>query len=227
MGRTALYRDDVWRPARAEVTLEPTALTFVLPGGRRRRFDLDGCEPVATDGCIAKGERVADEGVGQWRPGATSSRGVERRFVKMLALERGGSPQAVVVTPPEEGAVAPKIVSVPEAPKDAAIVDAATWDALAGFILGGGRVAALAVADLARLAMIATPQFAILIGEVAAQRALDWVAMARGPVRGVPDLDLALQPLFVAARTSQRAGEALIAALAYAAGSARRRRRYR
>lgn len=207
MGRTALYRDDVWRPARAEVTLEPTALTFVLPGGRRRRFDLDGCEPVASDGCLA--------------------RGAERRFVKMLALERNGAAPAVVVTPPEEGAVAPKIVRVPEAPKDAAIVDAATWDALAGFILGGGRVAALAVADLARLAMVATPQFAILIGEVAAQRALDWVAMARGPVRGIPDLDLALQPLFVAARTSQRAGEALIAALAYAAGSARRRRRYR
>lgn len=209
MGRTALYRDDVWRPARAEVTLEPDALIFALPDGRRRRLDLDGCEPIASDGCM------------------TQARGVERRFVRMLALERGGAAQAVMVTPPEEGAVAPKIVRVPEAPKDAAIVDAATWEALAEFILGGGRVAALAVADLARLATIATPQFAVLIGEIAAQRALDWVAMAHGPVRGVPDLDQALQPLFVAARTSPRAGEALIAALAHAAGSARRRRRYR
>lgn len=227
MGRTALYRDDgPWRPARAEVHLEGDALTIAMPDGRRRRHELHGCEPFTVDGCVAaRGDA--------WQPGSESRRGVERRFVRMLVLERparSASPSeitAVIVTPPDEGTVAPGVVRVPEAPGDAAIVEARVWEALADFVLNGGRLAALAVAELARLAMIATPQFATLIGEVAAQRALDWVTMARGPVRGEPDLDLALRPLHEAARRSPRAAEALVAALAHAAGSSRRRRRYR
>ena len=90
--------------------------------------------------------------------------------------------------------------------------------------LGGGRLAACAVADLARLATIATPQFAALIGEVAAQRALELVWAAYGPLRGRSDLDAALQPLVDAARDSPRAAEALVSALAHAAGVTRRRR---
>jgi hypothetical protein len=83
----------------------------------------------------------------------------------------------------------------------------------------------MSVADLARLACIATPQFAVLIGEVAARRALELVWMVSGPLRGLHDLDAALQPLTDAARSSPRAGDALISALAHAAGITRRRRR--
>ena len=79
----------------------------------------------------------------------------------------------MIITPPDQGAVAPNVVRVPEAPPEAAIVDVRAWDALADWVLGGGRLAACAIADLARLASIASPQFAVLIGEVAAQRALE------------------------------------------------------
>ncbi|HEY1547848.1 MAG TPA: hypothetical protein VGG28_08510, partial [Kofleriaceae bacterium] len=80
-------------------------------------------------------------------------------------------------------------------------------------------------AELARLACISTPQFAVIIGEVAAQRALELVWVAAGPLRGAVELDAVLQPLVDAARNSQRAAEALVSALAHTAGATRRRRR--
>ena len=79
------------------------------------------------------------------------------------------------------------------------------------------------IADLARLAAIATPQFAALIGEVAAQRALELVA-GNGPLRGGHDLEAALRRCVRRAALAARA-EALVSALAHAAG--RRRKRYR
>ena len=209
MGRTALYRDPVpFRPARAEVQLEPDALQIRLPDNRWQRFSLDGCTPTAGDGFVAA------------RIDARS----ERRVVRMLSLEQRHA-RIVVITPPDQGAVAPNVVRVPEAPPEAAIVDASEFDALADWVLGGGRLAACAIVDLARLAAIASPQFAAVIGEVAAQRALELVWAARGPLRGGSDLDTALQPLADAARHSQRAAEALFAALAHVAGATRRRRR--
>ena len=97
--------------------------------------------------------------------------------------------------------------------------------------MGGGRFAGCSIADLARLAAIATPPFAVLIGEVAAQRALELAWAARGPLRGGFDLDPVLQPvldtilhpLIAAARQSSRVAEALVAALAHAAGARRMR----
>lgn len=211
MGRTALYRDPVpFRPARAEVTLEPDVMFLRMPDGRLRRHVLDGTTSTAEDGFVAARND-------------TSSR-VERRFVRMLIVE-GAHDRTVVITPPDQGAVAPNVVRVPEAPADAAIVDSRAWDALADWVLGGGRLAACAIEDLARLAAIASPQFAVLIGEVAAQRALELVWGARGPLRGGSDLESALHPLTEAARESPRAAEALVSALAHAAGAGRRRRR--
>jgi len=64
-----------------------------------------------------------------------------------------------------------------------------------------------------------------LIGEVAAQRALERVWAAAGPLRGLDDVDAALDPLVLAARQSPRVADALVAALAHAAGATRRRRR--
>lgn len=205
MGKTALYRDPVpYRPARAHVELEPNVLVVRMPSGWLRRHILEGTSPAVSDGFVTA---VLDAGRAQ------------RRFVRMLAIGR-----LTVITPPEQGAVAPNVVRVPEAPADAAIVDRATWDALAEWLLGGGRLAAYTIAELARLACIASAHFAVLIGEVAAQRALEHAWPVGGPLRGGGDVDAALQPLVHAARSSPRASEALIAALSHAAGAKRRRR---
>jgi hypothetical protein len=206
VGKTALYRDPVpYRPARARIELEPDVLVVEMPDGWTRRHVLDGVSPAVTDGFVTAGQAAGR---------------VQRRFVRMLSLGR-----VTVITPPEQGTVAPNVVRVPEAPSDAAIVDAPTWDALAEWLLGGGRLAACSVAELARLACIATPQFAVIIGEVAAQRALELVWVAAGPLRGVIELETVLQPLVDAARSSSRAAEALVSALSHAAGAKRRRRR--
>lgn len=212
MGRTALYRDPLpFRPARAEVQLDPDVLVLRMPDGRPRHHALDGTTPVAVDGFVAA--RID----GRW----------QRRFVRMLILE-GRVERTVVITPPDRGAVAPNVVCVPEAPAEAAIVDPGPWEALADWVLGGGRLAACSIDDLARLATISSPQFAVLIGEVAAQRALERVWAARGPLRGgSPDVESALQPLAEAARASPRAAEALVSALAHAAGASRQRVRLR
>jgi hypothetical protein len=207
VGRTALYRDFVIeRPARAEVQLEPDALVLILPDGLARWHALDGAHALTSDGCVAT------------RAGGR----VHRRFVRMLILERDGA-RCFVITPPDQGAVAPNVVRVPEAPDDAVVIDARAWEALAEWVLGGGRLASCSLAELARLACIATTQFAALIGEVAAQRALEHAWASGGPLRGGSDVESALQPLFDAARTNSRASEALVSALAHAAGATRRR----
>jgi len=198
-----------FKSACAKVQLESDVLLVEMPDGWSRRHVLDGVTATIDDGFV-----MARRDGGR----------VERRFVRMLQLERGGR-HVAVITPPERGAVAPNVVRIPEAPHDAAIVEPGVWEALAEWLIGGGRLGALSVAELARLACIATPQFAVLIGEVAARRALDLVWVAAGPLRGLHDLDAALQPLADAARASPRASEALISALAHAAGVTRRRRR--
>jgi hypothetical protein len=206
VGKTALYRDQVpFRPARAHIELEPDVLVVEMPDGWTRRHVLDGISPAVSDGFVIAGLLAGR---------------VQRRFVRMLSLGR-----VTVITPPEQGAVAPNVVRVPEAPADAAIVDAPTWDALAEWLLGGGRLAACSIGELARLACIATPQFAVIIGEVAAQRALELVWVAAGPLRGALELDALLQPLVDAARSSPRGAEALVSALSHAAGATRQRRR--
>jgi hypothetical protein len=233
MGRTALYRDEVFRPERAEVQLEPDTLLLVMPDGRTYRHELHGIAASTVDGCVversARGssENIVQVPGGRARPAPPR---VLRRFVRMLVLERerrgSREPDRVyVITPPDHGAVAPNVVSVPEAPVDAAVVDTRAWEALSDWVLAGGRLAACAIPDLARLACIATPPFAALIGEVAAQRALEHVWGATGPLRAGFDLDSALQPFVDAAKHSPRANDALVSALSHAAGAARRRRR--
>lgn len=209
MGRTALYRDPTpFHTARAEVQLDVEIVILRMPDGRLRRLGLDGASPLAIDGCVRAHVDVY----------------AERRFVRMLVLEHARNSD-VLITPPEHGAVAPSVVRLPEAPTDAAVLEPNAWEALADWVIGGGRLAACTIAELARLATIATPAFAVLIGEVAAQRALELGWMSRGPLRGCIDLDAALQPFVQAARYSPRAAEALVSALAHAAGSTRRRRR--
>lgn len=220
MGRTVLYRDPVpYRPARADVQLDSDVLVLLMPDGRVRRHALDGVAAMTMDGFVAQpAARGSEPEIVRGRRGAqAASQRMLRRFVRMLVFERGGD-RHVVITPPDHGAVAPNVVSVPEAPSDAAVVDMRAWDALSEWLLGGGRLSACSIADLARLACIATPQFAVLIGEVAAQRALEQVWAASGPLRGYMDLDAALQPLVDAAKSSPRASDALVSALSHAAG---------
>jgi hypothetical protein len=207
-------------------------LVIEMPDGWTRRHLLHGVLATISDGCVAR--RGPETGFDRSRVGVLADArhhaaegapvAKQRRFVRTLTIERLGR-IAVVITPPEQGAVAPNVVNVPEAPTDAAIVDTPTWEALAEWLVGGGRLASCSISDLARLACIATPQFAVLIGEVAAQRALDLVWIAAHPLRSMADLDAALQPLVDAARHSPRAGDALVSAFAHAAGSTRRRRR--
>jgi hypothetical protein len=200
MGRTALYRDiEPWSPPRAEVQLDADMLWLRMHDGRIWRHALHGCEPIIDDGCYVSRD--------------------QRRFVRMLMLDS----DTVIITPPERGAVAPTVVLVPEAPASAWIIEEHAWDVLAEWVSGGGRLGACTLQDLARLATIASSQFASLIGEVAAQRALELVWATRGPLRGGTDLEIALQPFVDAARTSSRAAEALISAFAHAAGVRRRR----
>lgn len=214
MGRTALYRELApFRPARAEVQLDADVLVLAMPDGRQRRHMLDGSSATLLDGfVVVRDARTRIDA----RP--------ERRFVRMLSLERDHE-RHVVITPPDRGAVAPNVVRLPEAPDEAAIVDDHAWDALAEWIMGGGRLTGCSITDLARLAAIATPPFAMLIGEVAAERALELAWATRGPLRGAADVDSALHPLATAARQSPRVAEALIAARAYTAGAFRRKRR--
>jgi hypothetical protein len=221
-----LYRDPVpYRPARAQVQLESDALGLVMPEGRTRWVPLDGIAATTADGCVAQpSARGSSEDIARLPRAAPAAPRVLRRFVRMLVLERGGE-RHVVITPPDHGAVAPNVVSVPEAPVDAAVIDTRAWDALSEWLLCGGRLSACSIQDLARLACIATPQFAVVIGEVAAQRALEIVWSHTAPLRGGFDLDTALQPLVDAAKYSPRASEALVSALSHAAGAARRRRR--
>lgn len=209
MGRTALYRDPVpLRSARAEVHLDRDVLLLAMPDGRPRRYVLDGYAVACVDGYVRARIDI------RW----------ERRFVRMLVLEREHERHAII-TPPEHGAVAPNVVRVPEAPIDAAIVDSRAWEPLADWLMSGGRLAGCSIADLARLAEIATSPFAALIGEVAAQHALELTWATRGPWRGSFDLESALAPLVAAARRSPRVDEALTAALAHASGALRPRRR--
>jgi hypothetical protein len=197
-----------------------------MPDGKTRRLGLDGVAATVSDGCVAQpSARGSTPDITRVAAVAHAAPPrVLRRFVRMLVLDRGGD-RHVVITPPDHGAVAPNVVSVPEAPQEAAVVEQHAWDALADWLLSGGRLSACSIPDLARLACIASPQFAVLIGEVAAQRALEHVWAASGPLRGSSDLDSVLQPLHDAAKQSPRASEALISALSHTAGATRRRRR--
>lgn len=193
---------------RASLALDADSLSLLLPSGLTRRYPLDGCAVVTLD--------------------ATCN----RRFVRMLILERvaphmssfAAEERLVLITPPEHGAIAPAAARLSAAPRDAILIEPEEWEALTRWLLGGGRLAACSMVELARLAAIASPQFAVVIGEVAANLALEVLWDAVGPTRGRSSFDDSLRPLYDSARRSPRAADALMAALAHAAVAPRARR---
>lgn len=209
--RTALYREPPTpSPQRAVVSLDADSLSLTMTDGQTRQHALDGCAVVTVDAAC------------------------HRRFVKMLVVEwaatlrrMASAERLFLITPPERGAIAPGAARLPAAPRDAVVLDNDEWEALASWLSGGGQLGGCSVRELAGLAAIASPQFAVVIGEVAAAIALDAVWAAFGPLRGVGDLEQALLPLYDAARRSPRAADALIAALAYVSVAPRYRARSR
>lgn len=202
--RSALYtRPKPTHVPHARVELERDLLFITMPDGRWRNLTLNGCSFVAGDA-----RRT-------------------HRFVRHLSIFLSADRErADLITPPDEGAIAPRGARLPEAPAGAAVVRPSEWDAVADWLSSGGRLGGRTVAELARLARIATPQFAVVIGEVAAKVAAEMIWEKCGPMRGSADMRHSLRPLQEAAREHPRAADALVAALAATAvmRSSRRRR---
>jgi len=184
---------------RTRVAIGGAELLLSLPDGREREFSLEGADLAVGDATFTQ------------------------RFVRHLHLETGFS-ELDLITPPEEGSIAPRAAQLPRAPDEAGVVDRSVFDILVEWLIGGGRLGGRTIEDLARLSRLASPAFAVVIGERAGQLALEGTWPFGGPMRGGAtgdDLRRRLQPLEVAARDSERAGEALVAALAACAGERR------
>lgn len=167
-------------------------LLLTPPGGGERSFALAGADLAVGDATFTQ------------------------RFVRHLHLETGDA-ELDLITPPEQGAIAPRAAQLPRAPDEAGIVDRPAFDILVEWLLGGGRLGGRTIDDLARLAPLASPAFAVVIGERAGHLALEGTWPFGGPMRGGAigdDVRRRLQPLEAAARDSERAGYALVAALA-------------
>ena len=178
------------RTARARVELERDRLLITSPEGGRRAVDLGWVRFVVRDATAAS------------------------RFVRRLDLDCP-SGAFCFITPPENGAIAPRALNLPPAPGDAYVLESEAWETLADWLRGGGRLSGRTIPELARLARLATSPFAISIGEVAAQVACEMTWERAGPMRSsAADPRELLRPLEEAARSSARAADALVAALA-------------
>lgn len=203
MGRcTALYSNALLAPApRTQVELARDELFLRFPDGRWQRVALHGCRVTVSD--AASSVMVSDAACSQ-------------RFVRRLALDSECA-RLDFITPPERGAIAPRAAGLPGVSHDAAVVETSSWEALADWLLSSGRLAGRTVAELARLACVATPQFAVIIGQLAARVAAEMSWDRCGPMRDSGGVPNALRPLAEAARSSPRAADAFMAARAAAA----------
>jgi hypothetical protein len=178
------------RSARSAVELEHDRLLISAPDGGRVALDLRWARFVVRDASAAS------------------------RFVRELSVECA-SGAVCFITPPEEGAIAPRALGLPPAPSDSIVLDPNVWETLADWLRGGGRLSGRTIRELARFARVATSPFAIAIGEVAARVAREMTWERGGPMRSSAlDPRELLRPLEEAARDSARAADALVAALA-------------
>jgi len=169
-------------------------LHLTPPGERARDFALAGADVAVGDATFA------------------------RRFVRHMRLWSAAD-VVHLMTPPEEGAIAPRAAQLPRAPEDAGVIDRQAFDTVHDWLASGGRLGGRTIEELARLARLATSAFAAVIGERAAQMAADTIWPFGGPMRGGAtgdDVRRRLRPFEVAARDSDRVAEALVAALAAA-----------
>lgn len=194
----ALYAKPPAHSVRARVELARDVLFLELPDGRNRSMLLNGARFAVRDATRA------------------------RRFVRHLKIYLADG-RADLITPPEEGCIAPRAAQLPGVPDDAIIVEAHAWEAVVDWLEGGGRLGGRTIAELARLAAIASAQFAITLGEWAAQVALEMTWERRGPLRGGSEVHHSLRPLEEAANRHPRAADALVAALSQTAGAVRGR----
>lgn len=181
--------------SRTRLEIGGGALHLTPPDGRAREFALAGADLAVADATFA------------------------RRFVRHLLLSTAAG-DVHLITPPEEGAIAPRAAELPRAPDDAGILDRHAFDTLADWLASGARLGGRTIEELARLARLATSAFAAVIGERAAQMARETIWAFGGPMRGGAtgdDVRHRLRPLELAARDSDRAAEALVAALAASA----------
>jgi len=128
-------------------------LLLTLPDGRACAFALEGADLAVGDATFTQ------------------------RFVRHLHLATGAA-ELDLITPPEQGAIAPRAAQLPRAPDEAGIVDRPVFDILVEWLLGGGRLGGRTIEDLARLARLASPAFAVVIGERAGQLALGYALVA-------------------------------------------------
>lgn len=199
-GKAARSRKHAGARLRTGVEIGPDRLHLVLPDGRARELPLSGAELSVGDATFAQ------------------------RFVRHLHVEAAAG-ATDLITPPEEGAIAPRAAQLPRAPDDAGIVERGAFDTLVQWLAGGGRLNGCTIVELAALARVATPSFAVVVGERAGQLAVETVWLHGGPMRGGDtgdDVRRRLRPLEEAARTSERAAEALVAALSFTAPAGRR-----
>jgi hypothetical protein len=185
------------RAPRARIELEGDVLRVGLADGRWRNLTLDGARFAARDAACAQ------------------------RFVRHLKLYLVDG-RADLITPPDEGAIAPRAAQLPGVPEDAFVVETSTWESVVDWMRSGGRLGGWTIAELARLCCIASAQFAITVGEWAARVALDAAWEQGGPMRSGCDPRWSLRPLEEAAAHSPRAADALVAALASVLGDGRR-----
>jgi hypothetical protein len=172
----------------AQVELDEGSLVLAMADGRWRRVQLGGSRVWIGDAAHAQ------------------------RFVRHAAVSVGEE-RFDLITPPEDGAIAPRAAQLPGVPDDTAIVPGWVWETVTCWIAVGGRLGGFTIAELAQLARLASSQFAIALGECAAHVAAEMTWERLGPMRGGVDLHHLLRPLEEAARHSARAGEALVAAL--------------
>ncbi len=136
----------------------------------------------------------------------------DQRFVRHVVV-RTPLRRLDLITPPEAGAIAPRAARMPGVPHSAIIVDTPVWETVSHWIRTGGGLTGRTIAELARLAAVATSQFAISLGECVAHVAAAMTCEHLGPMRSAGEVSELLRPLEDEARHSPRANEALVAAL--------------
>lgn len=176
------------RPTRARVELDAHSLYLSTFDGGWEQVSLEGARVTSRDA-------------------SCSSRFV-RHVVVRTALRR-----VDLITSPEEGAIAPRAARLPGVPRWSIIVDSPVWETVSSWLRSGGGLSGRTILELARLARVSTSQFAIAVGECVAHVAAEMTWERLGPMRGGGAFLQMLKPLEDAARESQRASDALVAAL--------------